>query len=46
MKAKVNFLYKIEANGIRLEDASEARFEGTTLVRRGASPLVIFFEKN
>ena len=46
MKAKVNFLYKIEANGIRLEDASEARFEGNTLVRRGASPLVIFFEKN
>ena len=46
MKAKVNFLYKIEANGIRFEDASEARFEGTTLVRRGASPLVIFFEKN
>ena len=46
MKAKVNFLYKIEANGIRLGDASEARFEGTTLVRRGASPLVIFFEKN
>ena len=46
MKAKVNFLYKIEANGIRLGDASEARFEGNTLVRRGASPLVIFFEKN
>ena len=46
MKAKVNFLYKIEANGIRLEDAAEARFEGNTLVRRGASPLVIFFEKN
>ena len=46
MKAKVNFLYKIEANGIRFEDASEARFEGNTLVRRGASPLVIFFEKN
>ena len=46
MKAKVNFLYKIETNGIRFEDASEARFEGTTLVRRGASPLVIFFEKN
>ena len=46
MKAKVNFLYKIESNGIRLEDAAEARFEGNTLVRRGASPLVIFFEKN
>lgn len=46
MKAKVNFLYKIEANGIRFEDASEARFEGNTLVRRGSSPLVIFFEKN
>lgn len=46
MKAKVNFLYKIEANGIRLEDAAEARFDGNTLVRRGASPLVIFFEKN
>ena len=46
MKAKVNFLYKIEADGIRLEDAAEARFEGNTLVRRGASPLVIFFEKN
>ena len=46
MKDKVNFLYKIEANGVRFEDASEARFEGNTLVRRGASPLVIFFEKN
>ena len=46
MKAKVNFLYKIESNGIRLEDAAEARFEGNTLVRRGSSPLVIFFEKN
>ena len=46
MKAKVNFLYKIESNGIRLEDAAEACFEGNTLVRRGVSPLVIFFEKN
>mgnify|MGYP001679873147 CR=1 FL=1 len=46
MKDKVNFLYKIEANGVRFEDASEARFEGNTLMRRGASPLVIFFEKN
>ena len=46
MKAEVNFLYKIEKNGMRLEDASEARFEGNTLVRRGSSPLVIFFEKN
>lgn len=46
MKDKVNFLYEMTDNGIRLEDATGAQFEGNTLVRRGISPFVIFFEKN
>ena len=46
MKDKVNFLYEMTDNGIRLEDATGAQFEGNTLVRRGISPFIIFFERN
>lgn len=42
---EVNFLYKLEANGLRLEDASGVLTKGQIVTRRGLSPLVLFFEK-
>lgn len=43
MKKEVNFLYKMEANGLRLEDATGALIDDSTLKERALSPLVIFF---
>ena len=42
----VNFLYKMESGGLRLEDASGASYDGSTVNGRGMSPLVLFFQKN
>jgi len=42
---EVNFLYKIESNGLRLEDATGASFNGNQLYSRGSSPIIIFFRK-
>lgn len=42
----VNFLYKMEENGIRFEDATGATIDRTnTVTERGISPLVMFFSK-
>ena len=41
----INFLYKIEDNGLRLEDATGANFNANTVVSRGISPLILFFAR-
>ncbi len=40
---EVNFLYKLESDGLRLEDASEATFNGILVTARGSSPLILYF---
>ena len=46
MNKSVNFLYKMEENGIRFEDATGATIDRTnTVTERGISPLVMFFSK-
>ncbi|MBR7064943.1 MAG: SH3 domain-containing protein, partial [Treponema sp.] len=45
MNKDVNFLYKIEADGIRFEDASKASYSGNMITSRALSPLVLFFQK-
>jgi hypothetical protein len=40
---KVVFLYKIEENGIRLEDATKATIKDNLIRARGSSPVVMFF---
>ncbi|MCR4790198.1 MAG: SH3 domain-containing protein [Treponemataceae bacterium] len=42
---KLNFLYKIEADGIRLEDAQKARYKGKLIQEKSSNPVVIFFAK-
>ncbi|MGP1588187.1 MAG: SH3 domain-containing protein [Treponemataceae bacterium] len=42
---KINFLYKIEENGIRLEDAQKARYNGKLILERSSNPVVMFFAK-
>ncbi len=43
---EVNFLYKLENGGLRLEDASEATFNGILVTERSSSPLILFFKNN
>lgn len=43
--SELNFLYALEENGLRLEDATGAVIEGQIVTRRSGSPLVLFFEK-
>lgn len=45
MDTEVNFLYKMESGGLRMEDATGAVIEGTIVTGRGMSPLVLFFTK-
>lgn len=45
MTKEVNFLYKIENSGLRLEDATNAHFKNSTLTDRALSPLVLFFQR-
>ena len=42
---EINFLYKMETNGLRLEDATGATMDNGTIRERGMSPLVLFFSK-
>ncbi|MDE5898026.1 MAG: SH3 domain-containing protein [Treponemataceae bacterium] len=46
MNREVNFLYKLEENGLRLEDVSGAAITDSTVQRRSLSPLVLFFSKD
>jgi hypothetical protein len=41
----VSFLYNFEQDGLRIEYISDACFDGVTVVRREASPTVIYFSK-
>ncbi len=45
MNKEVNFFYKIEENGLRLEDATGAVLDGNVFRERGISPLIIFFKQ-
>lgn len=42
---EVNFFYKLEDSGLRLENAQGARFNGKTAISRSPNPLIIFFSK-
>lgn len=42
---EVNFLYKLEDGGLRMEDASAAAFKGNLLTARGAEHTIIYFTK-
>ena len=46
IEKEVNFLYKMEENGLRFEDASGAVIKNSIIMERSMSPLVIFFSKN
>ncbi len=46
MEKEVNFLYKVEENGLRFEDASGAVVKNSIIMERSMSPLVIFFSKS
>lgn len=43
MKNEVNFLYKIEDGGIRMEDTASNAVEEGRITKRALSPLVMFF---
>lgn len=45
MNGELNFLYKIEETGLRLEDARGATISNNMVVNRSSSPVVIFFSK-
>ncbi|WP_147633906.1 SH3 domain-containing protein [Treponema pectinovorum] len=40
---KVNFFYKKDSSGVRLEDAKRATFKGNLVTARSSSPLVMYF---
>lgn len=46
MQKEVNFLYKLQENGLRLEDATGAVINNGVVTERGLSPLVLFFNKD
>ena len=43
MSNEVNFLYKLEDGAIRLEDATNAGFDGNMVVSRGSGAMKIYF---
>lgn len=45
MKEEVNFIYKMEKNGLRLEDVSRSEKKGNTILSRSQNSLVMFFAK-
>ena len=42
---EVNFLFKLESDGLRLEDATDAVFNGILVTSRSSSPLILYFKK-
>ena len=42
---EVNFLYKIEESGLRLEDTTGASFKGNQITSRGSSPTIVYLTK-
>lgn len=45
MSSEVNFFYKMEEAGLRLEDATHSVISNSIVTNRGTSPLVMFFRK-
>lgn len=45
LNKEINFLYKMDSKGLRLEDATGAVMDEGTIRERGLSPLVLFFNK-
>lgn len=41
----INFLYKIEDGGLRMEDTVGAEYKGNQIISRGTSPVRIFFKR-
>lgn len=41
----INFLYKLEDGGLKLEDTIGATFRGNQIVTRGVSPVIIYFKR-
>lgn len=42
---KINFFYKLESGGLRLEDAQRAQFKNSLAIDRSSNPIVMFFAK-
>mgnify|MGYP003290330486 FL=1 len=42
---KINFFYKLENDGLRLEDAQRAQFKKSLAVDRSSNPVVMYFAK-
>ena len=41
---EVNFLYKLESDGLRLEAATDATYNGILVTARSSSPLIMYFK--
>lgn len=41
---EVNFLFKVESDGLRLEDATDAKFEEGMVLERSSTSLVLYFK--
>lgn len=46
MNTEVNFLYKFENGGLRLEDATDAPMKGNLITGKSSSPLIMYFKIN
>ena len=44
MNEEVNFLYRLEDDGLRLEDATTAKMDGNQIKERSASPIIVYFK--
>ena len=44
MNEEVNFLYRLEDDGLRLEDATTAKMDGNQIKERSASPMIVYFK--
>lgn len=42
---EINFLYKMDDGGLKLEDTIGASFKGNQITSRGVSPVIIFFKR-
>lgn len=46
MQDEINFLYKLEDSGLRLEDTATAIINGNQVTERGSSPVIMYFKSN
>lgn len=46
LDSDINFLYKFEKGGVRLEDTSSAVYDGSQIIERSQSPVIMFFKAN